>query len=54
MRLERLNKAQTEALFSERLVVDFPEAEIKPLKVILPQVSENGMPPSLTCTPVLK
>ena len=46
MRLERLNKAQTEALFRERLVVDFPEAEIKPLKVIL-QAMDDGKYESL-------
>ncbi len=41
MRLERLNKSQTEELFRKRLIVDFPEPEIKPLKVILKAMDEG-------------
>ena len=46
MRLERLNKSQTEDIFRKRLIVDFPEAEIKPLNVIL-KAMEDGKYESL-------
>lgn len=35
MWLERLNKSQVESIYREKMMVDFPAAEIKPLEAIL-------------------
>lgn len=35
MRLERLTKEQLSGIYNERMVIDFPPAELKPLFVIL-------------------
>ncbi len=41
MRLERLNKAQVEYIFKNKMIEDFPEAEIKPLEVILKAIDND-------------
>ena len=34
MRLEKLNKSQVESVYNERMVIDFPKDELKPLSII--------------------
>lgn len=41
MRLERLTKAQVEEIYKNKMTVDFPKAELKPLEVILKAIDKN-------------
>lgn len=41
MRLERLTKAQVEDIYKNKMIEDFPKAEIKPLEVILKAIDND-------------
>ena len=34
LRLEKLNKAQVENVYNERMIIDFPKDELKPLDIL--------------------
>ena len=56
MRLERLTKAQVEDIYKNKMAVDFPKPELKPLEVVLDtdfRVSDQYKPsekPGVTLT----
>ena len=41
MKLQRLNEDQITELYKEHMVIDFPKAELKPLKMILKSLEEG-------------
>ena len=41
MRLERLTKAQVEDIYKNKMTVDFPKPELKPLEVILKAIDKD-------------
>ncbi len=41
MRLEHIDKSMVETLYRERMVIDFPEDELKPLGVILAAIDQG-------------
>ena len=41
MQLERLTKAQVEDIYKNKMTVDFPKPELKPLEVILKAIDED-------------
>ena len=41
MELQRLNENQLTKLYQEHMVIDFPKAELKPLKMILQSVKDG-------------
>ena len=41
VRLERLTKVQVKDIYKDKMIVDFPKAELKPLEVILEAIDNN-------------
>ena len=41
VRLERLTKVQVKDIYKDKMIVDFPKAELKPLEVILKAIDNN-------------
>ena len=42
LRLEKLNKAQVENVYNERMIIDFPKDELKPLDILY-RAMDNGI-----------